>query len=130
MCGNADDWDEIRECNEKSMREAMSEILAACESERVKLEAKGEPAPGLMTNTFPSKADSGLEASRPFALKLERGNLAVVEWILELLSDGPMKPSALREAVGIRSRIHFNRYYLVPLLEKVHIVRAFKVDVP
>ena len=26
--GNADDWDVIRDCQEKSMREAMSEILA------------------------------------------------------------------------------------------------------
>ena len=28
MYGNADDWDVIRDCHEKSMREAMSEILA------------------------------------------------------------------------------------------------------
>ena len=31
--------------------------------------------------------------------------------------------AALRAAVGIRSRIHFNRYYLAPLLEKGLIVR-------
>ena len=29
-----------------------------------------------------------------------------------------MRPSALREAVGIRSPIHFSRYYLRPLMEK------------
>ena len=29
MYGNADDWDVIRDCHEKSMREAMSEILVA-----------------------------------------------------------------------------------------------------
>ena len=31
MYGNADDWDVIRDCHEKSMREAMIEILAARE---------------------------------------------------------------------------------------------------
>ena len=34
MYGNADDWDVIRDSHEKSMREAMSEILAAREAER------------------------------------------------------------------------------------------------
>ncbi len=35
-----------------------------------------------------------------------------------------MSPSALREAVGIRSRIHFSRYYLRPLMEKGMIERT------
>ena len=35
-----------------------------------------------------------------------------------------MKPAALRAAVGIKSRIHFNRYYLAPLLGKGLIVRT------
>lgn len=30
-----------------------------------------------------------------------------------------MRPSALREAVGIRSRVHFSRCYMTPLVEKV-----------
>ena len=34
MYGNADDWDVIRDSHEKSMREAMSEILAAREREK------------------------------------------------------------------------------------------------
>ena len=34
-----------------------------------------------------------------------------------------MKPAALREAV-IKSRIHFNRYYLAPMLEKGLVVRT------
>ena len=33
-----------------------------------------------------------------------------------------MKPAALCEAVGIKSRIHFNRYYLAPMLEKGLVV--------
>ena len=45
MYGSADDWDVIRDCHEKSMREAMSEILAAREAERAERAAKGEPAP-------------------------------------------------------------------------------------
>ena len=57
MYGNADDWDVIRDCHEKSMREAMSEILAARETERAEREAKGEPAPSRKTDPPPSKAD-------------------------------------------------------------------------
>lgn len=124
MYGSADHWDVIRDSHEKSMREAMSEILAAREAERAEREAKGEPAPGRRANSPPSKADPGLDAPRRFALELERGDPAVVERILALLSDGPMKPAALREAVGIKSRIHFNRYYLAPMLEKGLVVRT------
>ena len=35
-----------------------------------------------------------------------------------------MKPSALRGAVEIRSRIHFNRYCLAPMKEMGLIVRT------
>ena len=114
----------IRNSHEKSMREAMSEILAAREAGRAEREAKGEPAPGRWANPPPSKADPGLDAPRRFALELERGDPAVVERILALLSDGPMKPAALRAAVGIKSRIHFNRYCLAPMLEKGLVVRT------
>ncbi|MGN0888396.1 MAG: Fic family protein [Kiritimatiellia bacterium] len=44
--------------------------------------------------------------------------------MLALLSDGAMKPAALRAAVGIKSRIHFNRYCLAPMLEKGLVVRT------
>ena len=64
------------------------------------------------------KADQGLKAPKGYSVELERGNPAVAERILELLADGPMRPSALRKAVGIRSSTHFNRYYLSPLQEK------------
>ena len=124
MYDNADDWDVIRDCHEKSMREAMIEILAAREAERAERASKGEPAPSRRTDPPPSKADPRLDAPRRFALELERGHPAVVERILALLADGPMKPSALRAAVGIRSRIHFKRYYLAPMLEKGLVVRT------
>ena len=42
-----------------------------------------------------------------------------------LRTDGPMRPSALREAVGIGSRIHFSRYYMTPLLEKGLVARTY-----
>ena len=44
--------------------------------------------------------------------------------VVKNAEDGPMRPSALRKAVGIRSSIHFNRYYLSPLLEKGVIART------
>lgn len=70
MYGSADHWDVIRDSHEKSMREAMSEILAAREAERAGREAKGEPAPGRGANSPPSKADPGLDAPRRFTLEL------------------------------------------------------------
>ena len=65
-----------------------------------------------------------LMTTKGFSVKLERGDPAVAKRILELLADGPMRPSALRKAVGIRSSIHFNRYYLSPLQEKGIIART------
>ena len=50
----------------------------------------------------PSKADPELDAPRRFALELERGDPAFIEQILALLSEGPMKPAALRAAAGRR----------------------------
>ena len=35
-----------------------------------------------------------------------------------------MPPSELREAVGIKSRIHFSRYYMTPLMEKGLVERT------
>ena len=35
-----------------------------------------------------------------------------------------MRPSALREAVGIRSRVHFSRCYMTPLVEKGLVART------
>ena len=73
---------------------------------------------------MPSKADPGLEVPRRFVLELARGDPAVVERILALLADGPMKPAAIRKAVGMKSRIHFIRYYIAPMLENGFIART------
>ena len=40
------------------------------------------------------------------------------------LAGGSMSPSELREAVGIKSRIHFSRYYMTPLMEKGLVERT------
>ena len=124
MYGNADDWDVIRDCHEKSMREAMSEILAARETERAEREAKGEPAPSRRTDPPPSKADPGLAMPRKHGVELERGRPEIVERILKLLERGPLRSSAIRKAVGIRSGIHLSRYYLTPMMEKGLIKRT------
>ena len=68
--------------------------------------------------------EAWIEKGQSLMVELERGNPAVVERILALLSDGPMNPAALRAAVGIKSRIHLNRYYLAPMLEKGLVVRT------
>ena len=57
-------------------------------------------------------------------LGLERGSESVAKRILELLADGPMRPSALREAVGIGSRVYFSRCYMTPLVEKGLVART------
>ena len=46
-----------------------------------------------------------------------------VERILALLKDGLMKPSAIRKAIGINSSVHFNRYYISPMLSQGLIAR-------
>ena len=85
----------------------------------------GRRASSVRRDPSRSKADQGLKAPKGYSVELERGNPAVAERILELLAeDGPMRPSALRKAVGIRSSIHFNRYYLSPLLERGIIART------
>ena len=123
MYGNGD-WETIRACHEKSMREAMGEVLAEREREKEERETKGRDASSVRRDPSRSKADRGLKAPKGYSVELERGNPAIAERILELLADGPMRPSALRKAVGIRSSIHFNRYYLSPLLERGIIART------
>ena len=49
---------------------------------------------------------------------LEKGSNKVAFDLLRLLADGPRRSAELRAAVGIKSRIHFNRYYLATMLEK------------
>lgn len=109
MYGNAADWETIRECHEKSMHEAMSEIRAAREAEK---------------SVGQSRVDPKIEMPKAYAVQLERGKPEIVERILALLKDGPMKPSAIRKEIGISSSIHFNRYYLSPMLSQGLIVRT------
>ena len=65
-----------------------------------------------------------LDIPEKVGIGLARGSEKVAKRILELLADGPMRPSALREAVGIRSRVHFSRCYMTPLVEKGLVART------
>ena len=111
-------WQVVRGCHEKSMREAMSEVLKAREAE------KGDCHAGRGVASFRSKADPQLDIPEKVGIGLARGSEKVAKRILELLADGPMRPSALREAVGIRSRVHFSRCYMTPLVEKGLVART------
>ena len=124
MYGNADDWETIRECHEKSMREAMSEVLAAREAEEAERAAGGGDGADSGKRQPRSKADPGLERPRAFAVELERGRPEVVESILRLLEGGPMRSSEIRKAVGISSCAYFNRNYVSPMMEKGLIART------
>ena len=111
-------WQVVRGCHEKSMREAMSEVLKAREAE------KGDCHAGRGAASFRSKADPQLDIPEEVGIGLARGSEKVAKRILELLAYGPMRPSALREAVGIRSRVHFSRCYMTPLVEKGLVART------
>ena len=112
------EWRVIRECHEKSMREAMSEVLEIREAE------KEEGRSGRAAAPVRSKADPKLAMPGKVELGLARGSEKMARRILELLAGGPMSPSALKEAVGIKSRIHFSRYYMTPLMEKGLVERT------
>ena len=43
-----------------------------------------------------------LMTTKGFSVKLERGDPAVAKRILELLADGPMRPSALRKGFSVK----------------------------
>ena len=73
---------------------------------------------------FRSKADSRLDIPDKVGIGLGKGSEKTARRILELLAGGPMSPSALREALGIKSRIHFSRYYMTPLMEKGLVERT------
>ena len=112
--------DFIRKCAALGSRtdEVMGEVLKAREEE------KAETRTGRVARRARSKAESKLVMPGKIGIGLARGNERTAKRILELLADGPMSPSALREAVGIRSRIHFSRYYLTPLVKMGLIART------
>ena len=73
---------------------------------------------------FPLKGRSSAGIPDKVGIGLGKGSERTARRILELLAGGPMSPSELREAVGIRSRIHFSRYYMTPLMEKGLVART------
>jgi hypothetical protein len=114
------EWRVIRECHEQSMQEAMGEVLKAREAEKEECRA------GRGASPFRSKADPRLDIPDKVGIGLGKGSERTARRILELLAGGPMSPSELREAVGIKSRIHFSRYYMTPLMEK-GLVRSLAI---
>ena len=112
------EWRVIRECHEQSMQEAMGEVLKAREAEKEECRAGRGASPSS------SKADPRLDIPDKVGIGLGKGSERTAKRILELLVDGPMRPSALREAVGIKSPIHFSRYYLRPLMERGLVART------
>ena len=117
MYGKAEDWDVIREKHEISIREALAEGREGdvAEEEVQKESPRRKPV---------SKHDPQLPEPRAYNIILDRGISAIAERILDTLTQGPMSPAALREAVGIKSRIHFSRYYIEPLLAQGFIART------
>ena len=113
MYGTSGGWETIRTKHEISIREALAEM-----SERP--EGKESPRKGVVV----SKVDPRLPEPRCCPMILDRGKVAILERIVSLLEKGPMSPAALREAVGIKSRIHFLRYYVEPLLAQGRIERT------
>ena len=120
--GDSCDWNIIREKHEASIREALTD-LAEKRVERSK-NTKDRQIDNLV-----SKSDPRLAEPKKFPFELGRGDPDVARHILELLESGPMAPVALREAVGIKSRIHFSRYYIAPLLDQGFIRRSLP-DLP
>lgn len=112
------EWRVIRECHEQSMQEAMGEVLKAREVEKEECRA------GRGASPFRSKADPRLDIPDKVGIGLGKGSERTARRILELLAGGPMSPSELREAVGIKSRIHFSRYYMTLLMEKGLVERT------
>ena len=89
---------------------------------------KGDKGKGaeLIDTPFRAKADPRLDIPDKVGIGLGKGSEKTARRILELLAGGPMSPSALRQAVGIKSRIHFSRYYMTPLMEK-GLVRSLAI---
>ena len=73
MYGNGG-WEIVRACHEQSMREAMSEILAAREAEKAEAhDGVGGAKPRLKKVPPRSKANPELEMPKAYSVELERG---------------------------------------------------------
>ena len=116
-------WEQIHEMHEKSIHLVLKEL----EDEKL----SGPAKKGLSVDEEKSQKVRQREFDR-FAQSLpervprllEKGSNKVAFDLLRLLADGPRRSAELRAAVGIKSRIHFNRYCLAPMLEKGLVVRT------
>ena len=114
----------LRRSNALYREASLAQVLAEREREKEARETENCGASSVRKDPPRLKANPGLETPKSFSVELERGDPAVSERILKLLADGPMRPSAIRKAVDIRSSIHFNRHHLSPLLGKGLIART------
>ena len=117
MYGPAGGWSVLREKHESTIREILAEINARTDGIATTLSRSN-------SRIAASGRNPNLVEPRERGVMLERGTPETAERILKLLESGPMTPAALREAVGIKSRIHFIRYYLEPLLGRGLIKRT------
>ncbi len=117
MYGASGGWQVIREKHEISIREALAEI-------NPKRGARVDGSENTDVRRSISKYDPQLPEPKKDRFGLVRGEPMVAERILEELKRGPLRAGALRDAVGIKSRIHFIRYYIEPLLEQGYIERT------
>ena len=117
MYGDDGGWEVVREKHEASIREALA--LAETVTKR-------DPTSQTRTrrNVPVSKFDPQLPEPCACLMSSGRGRPEVIGRILELLETGPQSPAALRESVGIKSRIHFLKYYIKPLMSQGLVSRT------
>ena len=80
------EWRILRECHEKSMREAMSEVLKTRGPEN------GERPSDCGAGPVDSKACPRLDMPGEVGVGLARGREKTAKKILDLLADGPRRP--------------------------------------
>ena len=116
------DWATLREKQLRSMREAARE-LAAREAEERGLGKRGVGA--LRQEKRERTRRARLEEQLPKAVPhlAETGCDAVAFKALKLLGQGPLRPAALRETLGIASRPYFTLRYLSPLVRAGYVRR-------
>ena len=107
--GGEDDWTTLQGLHQHSIDEALvrSRSVQSLDDAQAKVHVKGNS----------SMKDLGIATPSLKPVLLSRGNNSMAIKLLQLLEGGEMRPSALREALGISNRNHFNSYYLVPLVE-------------
>jgi len=114
-------WDELRPLEEMSVREALSEI-ARRKEESASL-AEGLSVDARKRDLVVERRYRRLDAEPPQHVPhlVEQGSDKVAFDLLRLLSEGEMRPSDLRERLGVASRSYFTLRYLSPLVASGYV---------